>query len=135
LRSGSTSQYRVGIGVPSSSNGWLRITTGVPSGWRTTTVKRPRGTRPNSSPTIRTSSVSGPASTSPGSAGGGRAALERPAQPVERPRPRQDQPRGGRRQDRVRLLTDLDQSELASGDALDLLGAIQPLAPLREPVV
>ena len=33
VRSGSpTSQYRVGIGVPSSRNGALRITTGPPSG-------------------------------------------------------------------------------------------------------
>ena len=41
-RSGSTSQYRVGIGVPSSSSGALRMTAGPPSAER---VRRPR-TRP-----------------------------------------------------------------------------------------
>ena len=40
VRSGSpTSHQRVGIGVPSSSSGALRITSGDPSPWRTTTSK------------------------------------------------------------------------------------------------
>ena len=42
----STSQYRVGIGVPSSSSGALRITTGRPSASRTTTSNAARGSRP-----------------------------------------------------------------------------------------
>jgi hypothetical protein len=36
ISSGPTSQYRVGIGVPSSRNGALRSTTGSPSSSRTT---------------------------------------------------------------------------------------------------
>ena len=48
--SGSTSQKRVGIGVPSWVNGALRTTTGAPSGPRTTTVEVGEpGSRPRSS--------------------------------------------------------------------------------------
>ena len=42
--SGHVSQYRVGNGVPSSSNGGTAITTGIPRGHRTID-DRPRGTR------------------------------------------------------------------------------------------
>jgi len=65
VRSGSpTSQYRVGIGVPSPSSGALRMTTGEPSGWRTTTSKGPRAGRPSSASTAArsvASSTSAPA--------------------------------------------------------------------------
>ena len=45
--SGSTSQYRVGMGVPSRRKGSLAMTTGGPSARRTTTVKAPPGSRPS----------------------------------------------------------------------------------------
>ena len=56
-RWGSHSQYRVGIGVPSSRNGALAMTAGVPSSARTTTSKAPAGVRPSSSVTRATSSA------------------------------------------------------------------------------
>jgi len=43
-----TSQYRVGIGVPSSRTGPLRITTGPPDSSVSTTSNGPRGSRPKS---------------------------------------------------------------------------------------
>ena len=56
--SGSTSQYRVGMGVPSRRKGSLAMTTGRPSSPRTTTVKAPPGSRPSSSATASARSSS-----------------------------------------------------------------------------
>ena len=47
----------VGIGVPSSSHGAFSITTGVASGRRTTTRKRPAGARPSGAVTAARSSA------------------------------------------------------------------------------
>ena len=59
-RSASTSQYRVGMGRPSSSSGAFSMTAGVPSRRRTTTVKAPDGGRPSSRATAsRSDSPSG----------------------------------------------------------------------------
>src|SRR5690606_11463932 len=52
-----TSQKRVGIGVPSSSRGALRSTTGSPDASRTTTSYLPNGGRPSNSVTRRASTV------------------------------------------------------------------------------
>ena len=49
------------MGVPSSRNGALAITAGLPSSARTTTSKAPAGGRPSSSVTRATSSAAGPA--------------------------------------------------------------------------
>ena len=43
----STSQYRVGMGVPSSRSGELRMTIGIPSLALTATSNRPLGSRPS----------------------------------------------------------------------------------------
>ena len=54
--SGSTSQYRVGIGVPSRVKGALRMTTGAPSASRTTTSNSACGSRPSRAVSAATSS-------------------------------------------------------------------------------
>ena len=53
---GSTNQYSVGMGRPSSRSGAFSMTAGVPSVLRTATVNAPEGTRPRSRDTVSLSS-------------------------------------------------------------------------------
>src|SRR5439155_27243377 len=116
------------MGVPSSSSGAFRMTTGSPCALRTTTSNPARGTRPSSCVSAATSRSCG---ESVGTAqvygrpirrGPPKPARERPSRKRLAARPRRSRPA---RHDLVHLLTGKHTVELVAGHPLDLRARLQ----------